>query len=158
MAVAEILSADRVSVSSPTEGLIRGKREALERLSAMLASGQQTVCVERILDVLVEREKLQSTGVGDGVAVPHGSIDDLERQIGALLVCPQPIPFDAIDGQPVSILFALVGPKGAPAQHLKVLARVSKILRQDSIRKKLAGARAGREAYELIVDCEGGGA
>jgi PTS system nitrogen regulatory IIA component len=157
VAVTEILAADRVSVSNPTEGMIRDKREALERLSAMLASGQRVVGVERNLNVFVEREKLQSTGVGGGVAMPHGSIDDLEQQIGALLVCPTPIPFDAIDGRPVNILFALVGPKGSPAQHLKILARVSRVLKQESFRARLVSAPGGREAYALIVDSDGDG-
>jgi len=150
VAFADILTQTRVSVSNPEEGLVRDKTAALARLSDLLASGNPQVDAERILAVLTAREELQSTGVGGGVAVPHGSVDDLDRQIGAVLVCPHPIPFDAIDGEPVNILFALVGPKGAPAQHLKILARMSRLLRRDSFRAKLAAARAGSEAYGLI--------
>jgi PTS system nitrogen regulatory IIA component len=151
VALANILSADRVSVANAAEGPVQSKVDALERLSAMLASGQDLVSQERILEVLTEREKLQSTGVGGGVAVPHGSVPELDRQVGALLICPKPIDFDAIDGAPVSILFALVGPKGAPAEHLKVLAKVSRLLRQEAFRAKLANVHAGAEAYDLIV-------
>lgn len=151
VALANILSANRVSVANASEGAVKTKSDALERLSAMLASGQSQVSGERILEVLSEREKLQSTGVGGGVAVPHGSVPELDKQVGALLVCPEPIEFDAIDGAPVSILFALVGPKGAPAEHLKVLAKVSRLLRQEAFRAKLANVHAGAEAYELIV-------
>lgn len=133
---------------------MRDKAGALERLSALLASGSTAVSKARILTVLREREALQSTGVGGGVAVPHGAVDELDRQVGALLVCPEPIPFDAIDGEPVSILFALVGPKGAPAEHLKILARMSRLLRQESFRRSLADAARGRDAFDLIARTE----
>lgn len=154
MGVAEILAAKRVAVSNEAEGLVRDKQEALERLASLLATGDDGVTSAEILEVLVERERLQSTGVGGGVAVPHGSVERLDRQIGALLVCPRPIDFDSIDGEPVNILFALVGPKGAPAQHLKILARVSRLLRELSFRQRLAAASEGAEAYELICSGE----
>jgi PTS system nitrogen regulatory IIA component len=156
MPIIDILSAESVAVSNPAEGPVRDKPGALERLAALLASGQPAVDAERILQVLTERERLQSTGVGGGVAVPHGSVDQLERQVGALLVCPEPIPFQAIDGEPVNILFALVGPKGVPAEHLKILARVSRLLRDGSFRQRLAQVTVGREAYELICATDRG--
>jgi PTS system nitrogen regulatory IIA component len=152
--VAEILAAKRVAVSNDAEGLVCDKQEALERLASLLATGDDGVTSAEILEVLVERERLQSTGVGGGVAVPHGSVERLDRQIGALLVCPRPIDFDSIDGEPVNILFALVGPKGAPAEHLKILARVSRLLRELSFRQRLAAASEGAEAYELICSSE----
>ncbi|HZO13668.1 MAG TPA: PTS sugar transporter subunit IIA [Polyangiaceae bacterium] len=156
MSIVEILSPERVSVSNPAEGMVSDKSSALERLARMLASGQEKVDAELILRVLTERERLQSTGVGGGVAVPHGSVAELQSQIGALLVCPRPIDFDAIDGAPVNILFALVGPKGAPAEHLKILARVSRLLREAAFRERLAQAQSGSEAYRLISSSERG--
>lgn len=158
MSVAEILAPERVTVSSETEGVVRDKRAALERVSVMLAQGGGSVSHDRVLDVLEAREKLQSTGVGGGVAVPHGSVEEIDRQVGALLVCPSPIPFDAIDGEPVSIIFALIGPKGAPAEHLKILARVSRLLRNQAFRSKLAAVSSGAEAYELLCASDRGGA
>ena len=158
MAVADILSVDRVSVSNEAEGVVRDKQGALRRLARMLANGQSQVDEQLLFDVLEARERLQSTGIGGGVAVPHGSVDALHKQLGALLVCPQPIPFDAIDGEPVSILFALVGPKGAPAEHLKILARVSKLLRSESFRAQLSSMAHGADAYELITVTDGGAA
>jgi nitrogen PTS system EIIA component len=154
--VADVLSLERVSVANEAEGTVRDKPTALERLAELLARGQDNVTPERILTVLAEREKLQSTGVGGGVAVPHGSVEHLERQIGALLVCPKPIPFDAIDGEPVSILFALVGPKGSPAEHLKILARMSRLLRDAGFRERLVQSRGSDEAWELIRTTEKG--
>jgi PTS system nitrogen regulatory IIA component len=150
----DVLNVDRVSVSSETEGEVRDKPAALMRLSSLLAQGADGVPVERILHVLTEREAVQSTGVGGGVAVPHGAVEDLKHQVGALLVCPEPIAFDAIDGEPVSIMFALVGPKGAPAQHLKILARMSRLLRNEEFRKNLKRAPSGRHAFELIMGAE----
>jgi PTS system nitrogen regulatory IIA component len=156
VSIVDILGPGRVSVSNASEGLVRDKAGALERLSEMLAEGQDGVSPAQILRVLSERERLQSTGVGGGVAVPHGSVEQLSQQVGALLVCPDPIAFDAIDGAPVSILFALVGPKGAPAEHLKILARVSRLLREVSFRQRLTQVTTGREAYELIRQTERG--
>ena len=93
------------------------------------------------------------------MAVPHGAVASLDRQLGAVLLCPEPIDFDSIDGKPVGILFALVGPKGAAAQHLKILARMSRLLREAAFRERLKQAQSGAEAYELIVAMEknGGG-
>lgn len=155
MSVTDILAPDRVAVSNESEGFVRDKRTALERLASLLAG--DAVAPERVLGVLEAREQLQSTGVGGGVAVPHGSVEELDRQVGALLVCPAAIPFDAIDGEPVSIIFALIGPKGAPAEHLKILARVSRLLRNQAFRAKLVAASNGAEAYELISAGDRGG-
>ncbi|MCC6524596.1 MAG: PTS sugar transporter subunit IIA [Polyangiaceae bacterium] len=154
MAVLEVLAVERVSVANEAEGVVRTKDAALQRLAALLAHGRSDVSEAEVLAALSEREKLQSTGVGGGVAVPHGSLDKLDRQLGALLVCPHPIPFDAIDGEPVSILFALVGPKRASAEHLKILARVSRLLRSESFRQKLVQAAHGSDAYSLIAVTE----
>ncbi len=149
MGVLEILSSERVSVSSSSEGLIHTKNGALRRLAELLATATDIPVVE-IERVLVEREKVQSTGVGGGVAIPHGSIATLELHIGAILLCPQPIDFDAIDSAPVSILFAVIGPKRAAGEHLKILARVSRLLRQDDFRRQLLAAPTGLAAYNCI--------
>jgi len=156
VAIAEILSPERVSVAGAPDGVVGDKPSALARLSELLANGRREVSADDILEVLTERERLQSTGVGGGVAVPHGSLASIETQVGALLICPDPIDFDAIDGAPVNILFALVGPKGAPSAHLKILAQVSRLLRQAQFRQRLAEARAGAQAYQIICSAERG--
>lgn len=150
MTVHQILRADAVSVANKASGLVRNKAEALTRLAALLApiAGLSESDVEH---VLAEREKLQSTGVGGGVAIPHASVDGLEQQFGALLLCPAPVPFDAIDGAPVSILFAVIGPKRAAGEHLKTLARVSRLLRDDGFRARLLTAPSGKDAFDMIV-------
>jgi PTS system nitrogen regulatory IIA component len=151
MGVLDILTADHVSVSSQEEGLVSSKADALRRLAALLAKGTTDIAADEIERVLTERERLQSTGVGGGVAIPHGGIDRLKRQVGALLICPKPIEFDAIDGAPVSILFAVIGPKGATGEHLKMLARVSRLLRDDGFRERLLQAPNGMAVFYLIA-------
>jgi PTS system nitrogen regulatory IIA component len=151
MRVLDILSADRVSVANPAEGLVRSKPEALVRLAALLARGQDVIGADAIERVLHDRERLQSTGVGGGVAIPHGAIDRVERIIGAVLLCPAGIEFDAIDAAPVTILVAVIGPKRATGEHLKTLARVSRLLRDDTFRTRLLASPDGRSAFELIA-------
>lgn len=154
MRVLEILSADRVSVASAAEGLVRSKPEALVRLAALLARGQDVASADEIERVLRDREQLQSTGVGGGVAIPHGAIDRVDRIIGAVLLCPAGIPFEAIDGAPVTILVAVIGPKRATGEHLKTLARVSRLLRDDSFRTRLLASPDGGSAFNLIANEE----
>jgi len=155
MGVSEILTPEHVSVASDDEGVVRSKAEALHRLAALLAVGQAVVSADEIERVLNDREKLQSTGVGGGVAIPHGSIDRVDHLIGAVLLCPKPIEFDAIDAAPVSILFAVIGPKRATGEHLKTLARVSRLLRDDRFRERLLHAPSGRAAFQMIAAEEG---
>jgi PTS system nitrogen regulatory IIA component len=155
MGVSDILTPDHVSVAGAAEGAVTNKREAIHRLATLLSRRQPGISAEEIEHVLNERERLQSTGVGGGVAIPHGSIDRLERSIGAVLLCPSPIDFDAIDQAPVSILFAVIGPRRATGEHLKTLARVSRLLRDDGFRARLVAASSGKDAYALIAAEEG---
>lgn len=155
MGVCDILSRDRVSVASVEGDPVRTKSDALKRLSVLLANGQSVISTEEIERVLAERERLQSTGVGGGVAIPHGSIEGLDRLIGAVLLCPSSIEFEAIDSAPVSILFAVIGPKRATGEHLKTLARVSRLLRDDHFRAKLLKAPSGPAAFDMLAAEEG---
>lgn len=155
MGVTEILTPEHVSVASEAEGVVRSKAEAIQRLAVLLATGQTQISAAEIERVLADREKLQSTGVGGGVAIPHGSIDRLDHLIGAVLLCPKSIAFEAIDDAPVSILFAVIGPKRATGEHLKTLARVSRLLRDDTFRERLLNAESGRAAFKLIAAEEG---
>ncbi len=155
MGVCDILSRDRVSVASVEGAPVRSKNDALKRLSVLLSNGQDVVPTDEIERVLTERERLQSTGVGGGVAIPHGSVEGLDRLIGAVLLCPSAIEFDAIDSAPVSILFAVIGPKRATGEHLKTLARVSRLLRDDHFRARLLRAPSGPAAFEMLAAEEG---
>jgi PTS system nitrogen regulatory IIA component len=154
MQLTDLLTADRVAVERAPSGEFT-KANALSALSRLLASGTHlpSDAIER---VLVEREQLQSTGIGEGVAIPHGAMAQLENQCAALLVVPGGVDFQAIDGEKVTLLFAVIGPKRATGEHLKTLARVSRLLRNRSFRDRLIGAPSSNIAYDLIATEEGG--
>ncbi len=157
----DLLTAARVSVRASSTNL--DKAGALKLLASLLAGGiehegRDPVDPEKVERVLVEREALQSTGIGDGVAIPHGALGEVDRQIAALLIVPEGLDFDAIDGNKVNLLFALVGPKRATGEHLKTLARISRLLRNKGFRDRLISSSDGGEAYALLVAEEGGSA
>ncbi len=150
MRLSELLTADQIHVlHGPPKGPVIDKMAAIRTLSNMLARAAhvESDVVER---VLCEREELQSTGIGEGVAIPHGALTDLETQYGCLLLVPEGVEFAAIDGQKVTILIAVIYPKRATGEHLKTLARVSRVLRNRAFRDRLVAASGPDEAYILI--------
>jgi PTS system nitrogen regulatory IIA component len=156
MRLTELLTADRVAIrrrgDSPNGQI--DKAEALGVLSRLRASGA-TVDPSEVERVLLERESLQSTGIGEGVAIPHGALAQLDTQCASLLIVPEGLDFAAIDGLAVTILFAVIGPKRATGEHLKTLARVSRLLRSKGFRDKLINAADARVAFDLIEAEEG---
>ena len=115
------------------------KRQTIQVLSAKGA--ELTGIDERqIFDTLMERERLGSTGIGGGIAIPHGKIAGLDRIYGALARISRPIDFEAIDDQPVDLVFMLLAPEGAGADHLKALARIARVLREGAVPERLRAA------------------
>jgi PTS system nitrogen regulatory IIA component len=147
MHLSDILTADRIYLDS--EHRIRTKSTALNMLAELIAPSLRSDG-ETIEALLSEREKLQSTGIGDGVAIPHSSLQAVPCRVAGLLLCPDGIPFDSIDGAPVSIILGVVGPKEASSEHLRVLARISRLLRDGSTRERLVSSTSAEAAYELI--------
>jgi len=139
-----------------TEGVISnlkvsGKKQALQELAAKAA--QLTELPERaIFDVLLERERLGTTGVGGGIAIPHGKLPALERLYGVFARLDHPVDFDAIDEQPVDLFFLLLAPESAGADHLKALARVSRLLRDKMVCDKLRGSDSSYALYALLTE------
>ena len=148
MRLCEILSVDRILVDGDGS-VVKDKATALHLLSEMLspALGIDQAQVESLL---LERERLQSTGIGDGVAIPHTAVEAAESQAAALILCPRGIDFEAIDGDKVRIVFGVVGPKRATGEHLRTLARISRLLRDSSTREKLMSSADSTAALELI--------
>jgi PTS system nitrogen regulatory IIA component len=145
-----ILPSRRILVDS--EGTrVRDKAAALALLADLLAPavGVDRATVER---VLVERERLQSTGIGDGIAIPHASVETAPGQVAALLICPRGLPFEAVDGNDVRIVFGVVGPRQAAGDHLRILARISRLLRDAAVRERLVSVPNADQAYALIED------
>src|SRR5256885_14106052 len=119
---------------------VNGKKQALQELSARAAklTGQN----ERVIfETLMQREKLGSTGVGNGIAIPHGKLPKLEKLIGLLARLDRPIDFESLDGQPVDLIFLLLAPEGAGGGHLEARARVAPVLGDAAAATRLRGVR-----------------
>lgn len=153
MRLSQILSVERIAVDRDGS-VFTGPRSVLERLAELLSS-EGGADAELVLKQLSDREKLQSTGIGDGVAIPHTAVPNAESQRAALLLCPHGVDFDAIDGEPVKIFFGVVGPKSAASEHLKILAKVSRLLRSPETRRRLLESEGPEQAYSLIEEHEG---
>ncbi len=128
-----------------------GKKQVLQELSekAAVLTG---IAPERIFETLHEREQLGSTGMGNGMAIPHGHLDGVKTMTGIFAQLATPIDFEAIDEQPVDLIFLLLAPLGAGADHLKALARVSRLLRNQSLRDKLRAAEDAAALYALLTE------
>jgi PTS system nitrogen regulatory IIA component len=129
---------------------VNNKKQALQELSARAAelTGQS----ERgIFEILMQREKLGSTGVGNGIAIPHGKLPKLDKLFGLFARLDRPIDFEALDGQPVDLVFLLLAPEGAGADHLKALARVARLLRDPDIAAKLRESRDMDALYAVLA-------
>lgn len=126
------------------------KKQVLQEL-ARLASAHARLHERLIFDVLLERERLGTTGVGDGVAIPHGRIAEIDRLTGLFVRLKHPVDFDSVDGKPVDLLFLLLAPQSAGADHLKALSRISRLLRDRDTREKLRGAGSADAVYALLT-------
>ncbi|PWC56742.1 PTS IIA-like nitrogen regulatory protein PtsN [Azospirillum sp. TSO22-1] len=129
------------------------KKQALQDMARRAAelTGQHE---RAVFDVLLERERLGTTGVGHGIAIPHGKLPGLERVHGVFARLERPIDFDAIDEQPVDLIFLLLAPEHAGADHLKALARVSRLLRDQGMCEKLRGSDSADAIYALLTQQE----
>ncbi len=126
------------------------KKQVLQEL-ARHATQITGVNDRKIFETLNERERLGSTGVGNGIAIPHGKLSDFKRLYGLFARLDKPTDFDAIDEQPVDLVFLLLAPEGAGADHLKALARVSRLLRDAKTCEKLRGAATADGLYMLLI-------
>ena len=127
-----------------------GKRQALS-LIADVAARVMGVNADVVLDGLIEREAAGSTGVGEGVAIPHARLDGLDRIRAVVVRLDTPVAFDALDDKPVDLLVALFAPRDANAQHLRALARVARMMRQGEMRAALRQARSADAIHVLLT-------
>ena len=130
---------------------VTSKKQALQELARFAANltGEQE---RAIFEVLLERERLGTTGVGAGVAIPHGKLAGLKHLYGVFARLEAPIDFESVDEQPVDLIFLLLAPESAGADHLKALARVSRLLRDREMCEKLRGSDTGDAIYALLTD------
>ncbi|MCB1378384.1 MAG: PTS IIA-like nitrogen regulatory protein PtsN [Alphaproteobacteria bacterium] len=129
----------------------QNKKQLLLELAQAMAA---RVAIDHriIFETLLTREKLGSTGIGQGIAIPHGKIPTLSRVYGLFARLSVPIDFDAIDGQPVDLVFVLLAPDHAGADHLKALARISRLLRDPSVVEKLRGTTDAEGLYAILTE------
>ena len=129
---------------------VNSKKQAIQELAAKAA--QLTGQGERaIFDVLMQREKLGSTGVGNGIAIPHGKLPNLNKLFGLFARLDRPVEFETLDGLPVDLIFVLLAPETAGADHLKALARVARLLRDPDVARKLRQSRDAETIYAVLM-------
>jgi PTS system nitrogen regulatory IIA component len=129
---------------------VNSKKQAIQEIAAHAAAltGQNE---REILEILLQREKLGSTGVGNGVAIPHGKLPKLNKLFGLFARLDRPVDFEALDNQPVDLIFLLLAPEGAGADHLKALARVARLLRNPEVVQKLRESRDAEALYSVLA-------
>jgi len=146
MKISQLLSPNRVLVDSS----VGSKKRLLEQLSDMLVSGSSDLDAAQVFNSLLARERLGGTGLGHGVALPHGRLSGLERTLAAFIHCAEGVDFDAPDQQPVDLVFALAVPEQAADEHLDLLAQLAGMCRDPGQREALRAARSGEAVIELI--------
>ncbi len=126
------------------------KDAVLEEMARSLSAAEDSLNADQLLEVLRDREALQSTGIGDGVAIPHGKIARLDRLVASFARSVKGVDFESIDGQPTHLFFLLVVPEHSGGQHLKALARISRFFRDAEFRQKLIGASSLEDVFRAI--------
>jgi PTS system nitrogen regulatory IIA component len=130
------------------------KNRVLAELTDALVACEPTLAREAVIEVLQEREKLGSTGIGDGVAIPHGKLGGIPELKLVFGRSRQGVDFESMDGQPAHLFFLLIAPEESIGVHLKTLARISKLLKDASVRQKLLNASDREAIYQVILDEE----
>jgi mannitol/fructose-specific phosphotransferase system IIA component (Ntr-type) len=146
----ELLSVERIRIPL----LAQTKDELLRELVDICADGNSIEDRDDVLRAVREREAVLSTGIGNGVAIPHGksaAVDGLRIAAGR---SAEPVEFDALDGEPVSLFFLLVGPESAAGPHIKALSRISRLVRRDEVRLRLIGATSPEEFLQALQEAE----
>ena len=131
---------------------VRTKRDVLAEMAAALAKVEPRIEADRLLEVLLEREALQSTGIGDGVAIPHGKMAGLDRLVASFARSPEGVDFESIDRRPTHHFFLLVVPEHSGGQYLKALARISRFFRDAAFRQQLTSAEEQSDIIRAIAE------
>lgn len=150
MLLSDLLTPERIRV--PLRG--DSKDAVLEELVGVLRAAGAVERADEVLGAVREREKVLSTGIGSGVAIPHGKSDSIPELMMAAGVAERPVDFDALDGRPVTLFFLLVGPEASATAHVKALSRISRLVRRDAFRERLAGARSAEEFLAVVAEAE----
>ena len=129
----------------------RDKNAALEEMAGYLGSTHR-LDKDKVLKVLLERERISTTAIGEGVAIPHGKLNGVERVVGVFARSPEGIDFASLDGAPTHLFFVRVALENAAADHLKALARISRLLKDEAFRRRLMAGQSSQELYTTILE------
>lgn len=152
MQIQELISLERVEFSMPATS----KKRLLEQLSELMHSDAPDLDENAAFQSLLDRERLGSTGIGHGVALPHGRLKGLSKAIGAFATLENEVEYDSIDHEPIKMVFALLVPEQATEDHLQILARIANILNNGETRAQILGAKNKNEIYRYLTAKETG--
>jgi nitrogen PTS system EIIA component len=130
----------------------REKAAALEEMASWLAHCHSELDERKVLEVLRERERISTTAIGEGVAIPHGKLAGVDRILAVFARSREGVDFASLDGEPTHLFFALIAPENAAADHLKALARISRLLKDEGFRTRLIQAKSQQDLYNLIAE------
>ena len=149
MKLSDFLSPERVLAKIESSS----KKEALEEIAQFICETElgASLTAKQLFNAIMDREELGSTGIGDGVAIPHAKIDGLENLCASFVRSTEGVQYDSIDSQPVRLIFVLLVPENSAGLHLKALARISRVLKDREFRDELIAAGTSRELYDLFI-------
>ena len=132
----------------------KDKKAAITELVDLLSSNGQLVDRDAVLEAVMLREQTRSTGIGSGIAIPHGKCNSVKELVMAIGIAGEPIDFESVDGKPVTIIILLVSPSDQTGPHIQALARISRLMLDEEFKQRLEGARSAEEVYELLSSKE----
>lgn len=145
---------DLIEVQAIMPALKANSKKQLLQLLAERASAITGLSEREVFDTILQRERLGSTGVGNGIAIPHGKLAGVKRITGVFARLESPVEFEALDDQPVDLVFLLLAPEGAGADHLKALSRIARVLRDTDTVAKIRGTRDASAIHALLSDAQ----
>ena len=150
MKISDILTPDVIEVGLD----VKDKDDSLHKIISLAAKSDRILDINKVTETILEREKLVSTGVGKGFAIPHSKTDAISDIVAAFVITKKPIDFDSIDGEPVRFIFLLVGKETLLNTHIKLLSRISRLMNKDEFRTKLLEAKTKDEVLRIFKDEE----
>lgn len=150
MKISDILSTDVIEVDLD----VADKEQAIKKIIEIASRSGKIIDVAKVTQTIFEREKLVSTGVGKGFAIPHGKTDSIMDVVAAFAITKEPIEFDSIDGEPVNFIFLLIGKESLLNTHIKLLSRISRLMNKEEFREKLSEAKSSEEVLDIFKEEE----
>jgi fructose-specific phosphotransferase system IIA component len=150
MKISDILSTDVIAVNMD----VADKEDSIKKILNLASASNKIIDLNKVSQTIFEREKLVSTGVGKGFAIPHGKTDAISEVVAAFAITKEPIDFDSIDGEPVRFIFLLVGKENLLNTHIKLLSRISRLMNKDEFREKLLEAKTSEEVLDIFKEEE----